>query len=117
MAEIMRIEDIAQHVGQHVSVQGWLQLKTDKGKLQFLRVRDGTGVAQAVVFHKNVSPETLADAKRLPLESSLANALDPARFAMRAARRRAAEVASPQRPDGAPAAPPSAALSAAAPSS
>jgi len=53
----------------------------------------------------------------VPLESSLANALDPARFAMRAARRRAAEVASPQWPDGAPAAPPSAALSAAAPSS
>ena len=71
MAEIMRIEDIAQHADQHVSVQGWLQLKTDKGKLQFLRVRDGTGVAQVVVFHKNVSPETLEDAKRLPLESSV----------------------------------------------
>ncbi len=71
MAEIMRIKDIAQHVGQHVSVQGWLQLKTDKGKLQFLRVRDGTGVVQAVIFRDNVSPETLEDAKRLPLESSL----------------------------------------------
>ena len=52
-------------------MQGWLQLKTGKGKLQFLRVRDGTGVGQAVVFRGNVSPEVFEAAKRLPLESSL----------------------------------------------
>ena len=52
-------------------IQGWLQLKTGKGKLQFLRVRDGTGIIQAVVFQGNVSPEAFDAAKRLPLESSL----------------------------------------------
>ena len=54
----------------------------------------------------------------VPLESSLVDALDPARFAMRAARRaqpRRLKSASPQLARGAPAAPPSAALSAAAP--
>jgi asparaginyl-tRNA synthetase len=71
LAKIIRIEDIAQHVGEVVTLQGWLQLKTDKGKLQFLRVRDGTGVAQVVVFRDNVTPEVLEAAKRLPLESSL----------------------------------------------
>jgi asparaginyl-tRNA synthetase len=68
---ITRIEHIARHVGQTVTLQGWLQLKTGKGKLQFLRVRDGTGVIQAVVFRGNVSEEDFEAAKRMPLESSL----------------------------------------------
>src|SRR5512138_891817 len=65
------IQDIASHVDQVVTVKGWLADKTDKGKLQFLRVRDGTGFIQAVVFAKQVSPETFEAAKRLLQESSL----------------------------------------------
>ena len=68
---IIRIQDIAGYDAQQVTIQGWLQLKTGKGKLQFLRVRDGTGVIQAVVFRGNVTPEAFEAAKRLPLESSL----------------------------------------------
>ena len=71
MSNITRIEHIARNVGQTVTLQGWLQLKTGKGKLQFLRVRDGTGVIQAVVFRGNVSEEDFEAAKRMPLESSL----------------------------------------------
>jgi asparaginyl-tRNA synthetase len=71
LAEIARIDHIAAHDGQEVTIQGWLQLKTGKGKLQFLRVRDGTGVIQAVVFRGNVSPEVFEAAKHMPLESSL----------------------------------------------
>ena len=71
MAEIIRIEDIAAHAGEQVTLQGWLQLKTGKGKLQFLRVRDGTGFIQAVIFKGNVSEEVFEAAKRMPLESSL----------------------------------------------
>jgi len=68
---IIRLENIAQYVGQTVTIQGWLYDKTDKGKLQFLQVRDGTGIAQAVVFKKDVSPEIFEAAKRLTQESSL----------------------------------------------
>ena len=71
MAQIIRIEDVGAHVDQQVTVQGWLQLKTGKGKLQFLRVRDGTGFIQAVIFKGNVSEEIFEAAKRMPLESSL----------------------------------------------
>ncbi len=71
MPDIIRIEHIARHVGQTITLQGWLQLKTGKGKLQFLRVRDGTGVIQAVIFRGNVSEEDFEAAKRMPLESSL----------------------------------------------
>ncbi|MBC8450091.1 MAG: asparagine--tRNA ligase [Chloroflexi bacterium] len=67
----MRIEDIAAHEDQEVTIKGWLSLKTGKGKLQFLRVRDGTGVVQAVLFRKDISPEAFESAKRLSLESSL----------------------------------------------
>jgi len=71
VAHDTRIEDIGLHEGQEVTIKGWLSLKTGKGKLQFLRVRDGTGVVQAVVFRKDVPPEVFDRAKRLSLESSL----------------------------------------------
>ncbi len=71
MSPIIRIDKIAGYIGQQVTLQGWLQLKTGKGKLQFLRVRDGSGVIQAVVFKGNVSEEMFEAAKRLPIESSL----------------------------------------------
>ena len=68
---MIRVQDIAQHIGEQVTLQGWLYNKTDKGRLQFLQVRDGTGIVQAVVFQKDVSPETFAAAQKATLESSL----------------------------------------------
>ncbi|MCH8819401.1 MAG: asparagine--tRNA ligase, partial [Acidobacteria bacterium] len=65
------VEDIAQHVGQEVTLKGWLYNKTDKGKLRFLLIRDGTGVLQAVVFQKNVSPEVFEATDTLTQESSV----------------------------------------------
>ncbi|MEK7311111.1 MAG: OB-fold nucleic acid binding domain-containing protein, partial [Chloroflexota bacterium] len=46
MPNIIRIQDIAAHVGETVTLQGWLYNRVDKGKLQFLQVRDGTGIVQ-----------------------------------------------------------------------
>ncbi len=71
MAEHVYIQDIAGHAGKQVTIKGWLADRTDKGKLQFLRVRDGTGFIQAVVFAKDVSPEVFDAAKRLLQESSV----------------------------------------------
>ena len=71
MAESAFIETIGQHEGKTVTVQGWVADKTDKGKLQFLRVRDGTGTIQATLFQKAVSPEAFDLAKRVPQESSV----------------------------------------------
>ncbi|MGQ9467490.1 MAG: asparagine--tRNA ligase [Anaerolineae bacterium] len=71
MAEVVRIENIARYVGQEVRLQGWLYNRTDKGKLQFLLVRDGTGFIQCVVFQKDVPEEVFAAAARLTQESSL----------------------------------------------
>src|SRR5438067_2516325 len=71
MPTIIRIQDIASHVGQEVVIQGWLYNKTDKGKLQFLHLRDGTGILQAVAFQKDLSLEAFEAAQKVTLESSL----------------------------------------------
>jgi len=67
----IRIENIADYVGQEVTIKGWLYNRTDKGRLQFLQVRDGTGIVQVVAFEKEVAPEVFADVRRLTRESSL----------------------------------------------
>jgi asparaginyl-tRNA synthetase len=71
MPDHVYIQDIAQHVGKEIVMKGWLADKTDKGKLQFLKFRDGTGFLQAVVFQKDVSPEAFETTKKLTQESSI----------------------------------------------
>lgn len=71
MADTVLIQTIGSHEGETVSIQGWVADKTDKGKLQFLRVRDGTGVIQATLFQKAVPPDAFELAKRIPQESSV----------------------------------------------
>jgi asparaginyl-tRNA synthetase len=71
MAETIRIERIGAYEGQEVTIQGWLYNRTDKGRLQFLLVRDGTGMAQAVVFEKEVAPDVFSAVQELTQESAL----------------------------------------------
>jgi len=71
MAEHVYIEKIADQIGKEVTIKGWLYAKTGKGKLQFLQVRDGTGIIQCIVFKKAVSPEAFDAAQRLTQESSV----------------------------------------------
>lgn len=71
MAEHVYIRDVAQHVGQEVTIKGWLYGKTDKGRLQFLLLRDGTGLIQGVAFKKEISPEAFDAATRVTQESSV----------------------------------------------
>ncbi|HEU5011499.1 MAG TPA: asparagine--tRNA ligase [Roseiflexaceae bacterium] len=64
------IAAIARHDGQAVTLAGWVAHKTAKGKLIFIRLRDGSGTIQCVVFKKNVSEDVFAAAQSLTLESS-----------------------------------------------
>lgn len=64
------IENLPELVGKEVELRGWVANKTEKGKLVFIIMRDGTGIAQAVVFKGNVSEEIFEDAKSLTQESS-----------------------------------------------
>ncbi len=71
MATIITIDEIAQYVGQEVTVRGWIYNRTDKGRLQFIQLRDGTGVVQCVAFQKDMSPGEFEIAGKLTQESSV----------------------------------------------
>jgi asparaginyl-tRNA synthetase len=59
------------HVGHDVCVQGWVYSRTDKGKLCFLLVRDGTGFIQCVAFKGDLDEKLFDQIMRLPQESSV----------------------------------------------
>jgi asparaginyl-tRNA synthetase len=69
---IVRASELASHVGQEVTVQGWLHNKRSSGKLHFLEVRDGSGIVQCVVFKGDVSDDTFQRADHIQPESSVA---------------------------------------------
>jgi len=71
VAEWVYVQDIARHEGQYVTVKGWLYNRTDKGKLQFLLVRDGTGIIQCIASEKDVDAPVFASARSLTQESSI----------------------------------------------
>jgi asparaginyl-tRNA synthetase len=68
---LVQVSDIAQHEGQDITIRGWLYNRTDKGKLQFLLVRDGTGIAQCVAFKKELPEEMFNTIANLTQESSV----------------------------------------------
>jgi asparaginyl-tRNA synthetase len=70
-APLITIDQIKDYDGQTVTLQGWLYNKTGKGKLQFLKLRDGTGIVQCVVFKKDVDEAVFEAARSLTQESSL----------------------------------------------
>lgn len=71
MSNVIRIENIADHVGETVTINGWVYASTRKGKLMFLRVRDGSGMTQAVAFRPEIGDELFEALKRAGQESSL----------------------------------------------
>ena len=65
------IEDAGKHVGEEVTLSGWLHNKRSSGKIQFLMIRDGTGYIQGVLVKNAVTPEVFAAADTLTHESSV----------------------------------------------
>src|SRR5512138_2125667 len=71
MAEHISVSKISNYVGQEVTVKGWVYNRTDKGKLCFLLVRDGSGFVQCVAFKGDLDPEVFDRVIRLPQESAV----------------------------------------------
>jgi asparaginyl-tRNA synthetase len=69
--ETVTIAQLPAHVGEELTLRGWLYNKRSSGKLHFLELRDGTGIVQCVVFKGDVSPELFAAADHLQQETSL----------------------------------------------
>jgi asparaginyl-tRNA synthetase len=71
MPQHVYVEDLAAHVGEEVSLKGWLYGKRSSGKLHFLQVRDGTGIVQCVASRSDIGDEAFARADKLAQETSL----------------------------------------------
>lgn len=65
------VEDLESHIGQEVTLNGWVYDKTEKGKLVFIKLRDGSGIVQCVLFKPNVSEDIASAAQSLAQESSV----------------------------------------------
>jgi asparaginyl-tRNA synthetase len=60
-APVTTIEHLGEHVGQTVTLRGWVHNRTSKGKLHFLMLRDGTGYVQCVMHRAEIG-DVLFDA-------------------------------------------------------
>ena len=65
------IKDVSKHVGEEITIKGWLYNLRSSGKLIFPQVRDGSGLIQGVVFKKSVPEQVWNDFEKLTQESSI----------------------------------------------
>jgi asparaginyl-tRNA synthetase len=65
------IADIATHEGKEVTLRGWIYNRRSSGKLQFILLRDGTGIIQCVAFKGNFTPEQFEALDKATQESSI----------------------------------------------
>ena len=62
---VVQVENLGKHVGQTVTLRGWVRGIRSSGKLHFITLRDGSGDVQCVVFRGDVSPEAFDAAGHL----------------------------------------------------
>jgi len=68
---VVYIENIGSCEGNEVTLRGWVYNKRSSGKLQFILLRDGTGIIQCVAFKGNFSAEQFDALDKLTQESSV----------------------------------------------
>ncbi|MDQ3136252.1 MAG: asparagine--tRNA ligase [Gemmatimonadota bacterium] len=68
----VQICDLRGHVGEPVTLRGWVVTTRSSGKIAFAVLRDGTGTVQGVLSKKEVSEETWASFGALTQEASVA---------------------------------------------
>lgn len=68
----VQIRDLGRHVGQPVTVRGWVVTTRSSGKIAFLVARDGSGTVQAVFPRNEVGEEVWERFQALTQEASVA---------------------------------------------
>ena len=66
------IGELRAHIGDRVTIRGWVHNKRSSGKIRFLLVRDGTGVVQSVLSKGDAPDKLFQLFDELTQESSLA---------------------------------------------
>ena len=67
----IRIQEAPAHVGESVEIRGWVTHRRSSGKVQFLVLRDGSGLIQCVAGVKDLSPEQWEASGALTQESAV----------------------------------------------
>jgi len=65
------IDELGRHIGEEVTLRGWLYNRRSSGKVHFLLVRDGSGICQCVASVADLGAEAFAQADHLAQETSL----------------------------------------------
>ncbi len=68
---MVEIRELHQHVGERVTVSGWVETTRGHGRVAFLVVRDGTGVVQGVLVRKDVAEDTWERCATVTQESTV----------------------------------------------
>ena len=68
---VVPIQNLKEHLGESVTIQGWLAGSRSSGKIAFLQLRDGSGFVQGVLAKNDVDEETFKLARSLTQESSI----------------------------------------------
>jgi asparaginyl-tRNA synthetase len=71
MSNYTTIDLLSQHENHEVTLSGWLYNSRASGKIQFLIIRDGTGLCQCIVEKGKISDELFEQLRHLGQESSL----------------------------------------------
>jgi aspartyl/asparaginyl-tRNA synthetase len=65
------ISQLKDNIQKEITLEGWLYNSRASGKIQFLIIRDGTGLCQCIVEKGKVSDDLFEELKHLGQESSL----------------------------------------------
>ncbi len=69
--DIVTINELSSHIGEEVTLRGWVYKLRSIGKIWFLVLRDGTGLLQCVVVKSEVDEAVFALEQKLTQESSV----------------------------------------------
>lgn len=65
------VSQLSRYVSQEVTLKGWLYNRRSSGKVQFVLLRDGTGIVQCILLKGEINDELYRACDTLPQESSL----------------------------------------------
>ncbi|HNQ21545.1 MAG TPA: asparagine--tRNA ligase [Phycisphaerae bacterium] len=71
MTTISTIDKLREHLGDTVTLQGWVHQSRASGKVAFILVRDGTGLCQCVMEKSDQTAGFFDETRRLAQESAL----------------------------------------------
>lgn len=72
MGSFVLVREIGEHLGQIVSVRGWVVNHRSSGKVSFVEIRDGSGYIQAVLDSTELDDSVQTAISRITMESAVA---------------------------------------------